>query len=124
MVYENFNQLKTRVQNFTERKRVAVVAAEEEHTLEAALHARRANIVEPVLIGDSQKIARYLEKLGASVSQEAIIHAADPVEAAAQAVAMIHDRQADFLMKGKIQTADLLRVVVDRKKCDPGGQGR
>lgn len=116
MVYENFNQLKARVQHFAERKRVAVVAADEEHTLEAVFHARRENIVEPILIGDSQKIASYLEKLKESVSQEAIIHVADPIEAAAQAVAMIHDQQADFLMKGKIQTADLLRVVVDRKK--------
>lgn len=116
MVYENFNQLKARVQHFTERKRVAVVAAEEEHTLEAVFHARRENIIEPVLIGDSQTILGYLEKLGESVSPDAIVHVADPLEAAARAVTMIHDQQADFLMKGKIQTADLLRVVVDRKK--------
>lgn len=116
MVYENFNQLKTRVQNFRERKRVAVVAADEEHTLEAVFHARRENIIEPVLIGNAQKIAGYLEILGESVSQEAMIHIADPIEAAAYAVAMVHDQQADFLMKGRIQTADLLRAVVDRKK--------
>lgn len=115
MVYENFNQLKNRVQNFTKRKRVAVVAADEGHTLEAVIHARRENIIEPVLIGNAQKIASYLEQFDESVPQEAIIHATDPAEAAAQAVAMVHERQVDFLMKGRIQTADLLRAVVDRK---------
>lgn len=116
MIYENFLMLKAKVQHFVKRKRVAVVAAEEEHTLEAICHARRENIVEPVLIGDSQKIARYLEQFGESVAQEAIVHIADPLEAAAYAVTLIRDQQADFLMKGKIQTADLLRAVVDRQK--------
>ncbi len=73
-----------------------MVVAEEEHTLEAVCHARRENIVEPVLIGDSQKIARYLEQFGESVAQEAIVHIADPLEAAAYAVTLIRDQQADF----------------------------
>ena len=116
MIYENFGQLKAKVQDFTERKRVAVVAAEEEHTLEAVFKARHEKVIEPVLVGDTKKISEYLEMLGETVPSESIIHADSSVEAASISVDIINRQEADFLMKGRIQTADLLRAVVNREK--------
>ncbi len=116
MAYENFNQLITKVQEYSERKKVVVVAAEDEHTLEAVVKACKENIVEAILLGDSEKISEYIQHLGESVLDATIVHAETPVEAAALAVNLIHRQEADFIMKGKIQTADLLRAVVDKEK--------
>jgi len=52
MVFSSFKELIQKVQNTGAKKRVAVVAAQDEHTLEAVFRARKDNIVEPVLIGD------------------------------------------------------------------------
>jgi phosphate butyryltransferase len=38
------------------------------------------------------------------------------VLAAEKAVALVNENKADFIMKGKIQTADLLRAVVNKEK--------
>lgn len=116
MIYENFSQLTAKVQDVTERKKVAVVAAEDEHTLEAIFKARKEKIIEPILIGNSKEILAYINTMGESVPNTAVIHVEGSVEAASVAVDMINKQEADFIMKGKIQTADLLRAVVNREK--------
>ncbi len=116
MVLTNFDSLKAYVLAGTQRKRVAVVAAEDEHTLAAVLQARAEGIIEPLLLGDAAQITACLKSLHADFPATAILSAENPLAAAAQAVALIHQQRADCLMKGKIQTADLMRAVIDRER--------
>ena len=116
MVFKSFNELIENVQSAKSMKKVVVVSAQDEHTLEAVFRARKDNIVEPVLIGDKVKIKQVLERLNESLEDRDIIHVEDDAAAAAKAVELIHENKADFIMKGKIQTADLLRAVVNKEK--------
>ena len=116
MVIKNFDELIKKVQSFEGKKKVAVAAAHDEHALEAVFHAVENNIIEPVLIGDKEKIKQIAAKLGKAVSDDSIIETADDNEAAAKAVELARNGQVDFIMKGKLQTADLLRAVVDKEK--------
>ncbi|WP_432667028.1 bifunctional enoyl-CoA hydratase/phosphate acetyltransferase [Wukongibacter baidiensis] len=116
MVIKNFQELIEKVQGFENRKRVAVVAAADEHTLEAVFKAEENNIVTPVLIGDVSKIKEILDKLDKELDEKFIMDAKDDSDAAYKAVELIHKGEADFIMKGKIQTADLLKAVVDKEK--------
>lgn len=116
MIFKNFKELIEKVQSAKAQKRVAVVAAQDEHTLEAVLKAKKDNIVEPVLIGDKSKIKKVLEKLKENLEDSVIIDVETDAEAAEKAVELIHENKADFIMKGKIQTADLLRAVVNKEK--------
>lgn len=113
---QNFDQLIKIVQKNDQRKRVVVIAAQDKHALEAVFKARNNNIVEPILIGDSKKIKALLLELSVTLPDESIIDATSDVEAAEKGVAMIRNNEADFIMKGKIQTADLLAAVVDKEK--------
>jgi len=114
MVFKNFEELTARVRGSSRMRRVAVVAAEDEHSLEAALRGRDAGIAEPILVGRRPAIEAVLERLGASIDAAAIIDAPDERAAAAAGVALVASGRADFLMKGRLQTADLLRAVVDK----------
>ena len=116
MVFKNFQELVTKVSNSKVVKKVVIVAAHDEHTLEAAFRARKDNIVEPVLIGNKTKIKEILIKLQVEVEDSSIIDVTDDSEAAIKAVEIINENKADFIMKGKIQTVDLLRAVVDKEK--------
>ncbi|MBU3144428.1 bifunctional enoyl-CoA hydratase/phosphate acetyltransferase [Clostridium sp. CF012] len=116
MVFKSFNELIENVQGDALKKKVAVVSAQDEHTLEAVFRARKDNIVEPILIGDKAKIKEILDKLNVSLDEGAIIHVEDDAAAANKAVELIRENKADFIMKGKIQTADLLRAVVNKEK--------
>ncbi len=116
MVFKSFDELIKNVKGAKAKKKVAVVSAQDEHTLEAVFRARKDNIVEPILIGDKPKIKEILKKLNESLDEGAIIHVEDDAAAAVRAVELIRENKADFIMKGKIQTADLLRAVVNKEK--------
>lgn len=116
MEFRTFEDLIKKVQNLDSKKKVAVVAAQDEHTLEAVFRAKKDNIVEPILIGNKEKIKEVIERLQEDLSEEAIIDVNDDEAAAAKAVELINSEKADFIMKGKIQTADLLKAVVNKEK--------
>jgi phosphate butyryltransferase len=116
MEFKNFKELIVRVQNAGAKKRVVVVAAQDGHTLEAVFQARKDNIVDPILIGNKDKIKEIINSLNENLDEAYIIDVSDDAAAAAKAVELINENKADFIMKGKIQTADLLRAVVNKEK--------
>lgn len=116
MVFSNFKELIEKIQSAESKKRVVVVVAQDEHTLQAVFKAKKDGIVEPILIGNKVKIKEILQHLNESIDDDAIINVEDDEMAAIKAVELIHENKADFIMKGKIQTADLLRAVVNKEK--------
>ncbi|MGI6333205.1 MAG: phosphate acyltransferase [Saccharofermentanales bacterium] len=116
MAYTNFQQIIDKIQRSSLAKRLAVAAAHDEQTLKAVFRARRDRIVEPLLFGEPEKIKNILRKLGESIADEAIFPTFDNAEAARLAVAAIRDNRADILMKGKLDTAVILKAVVNKKK--------
>ena len=116
MELKNFRELIAKVQKSDSKKRVAVAAAHDEHTLEAVFKAARDKLVEPVLIGNKTEIAEILKKLNVEYDSDSIISTESDREAAEKTVELINANKADFIMKGKLQTADLLKAVVDKEK--------
>lgn len=116
MELKNFQELISKVQNNDAKKRVAVAAAHDEHTLEAVFRASNDKLVDPVLIGDKVKIAEILHKLSIQFDENKIINTENDTEAAEKTVELINEGKADFIMKGKLQTADLLKAVVNKEK--------
>lgn len=115
MVFENFNQLIDKVKGYPSKKRMAVAAAGDEHTLEAVMHARAEGIVEPVLVGDKAVIDEILGKLGEAVPEEDIYDYPDLTKAAEYAVKLVREGKADFLMKGRLDTSVILKAVVNKE---------
>ena len=115
MVFHNFDELIAHVKGKPNRARMAVAAAGDEHTLQAVLRARAEGIVSPVLVGDKAIIDQVLAELGESVPAEDIYDEPDLAEAARKAVALVKEGKADFLMKGRLDTAVLLKAVVNKE---------
>lgn len=117
MVISNFDQLILKVRNFQNKKRIAVVAANDEHTLEAVFKAKDNDIIaEPILIGEREEIEKILKEMNIKIGSYAIVNTTDDSEAAYKGVELVNKKEVDFLMKGKIQTADILKAVVDKEK--------
>ncbi len=115
MVLKNFDVLIEKVKSFPEPKRVVVAAAGDAHTLEAIKEAVDEGIVKPVLVGDKAKIVEIAAEINLQVAEEDIYDEADVVEAAKKAVALIHEGKGDFIMKGKLETAQILKPVVNKE---------
>ncbi|MBP2651656.1 MAG: phosphate butyryltransferase [Firmicutes bacterium] len=69
MVFKNFKELILSVQALKEKKRVAVVVAHDEHTLQAVCKASKDNIAEPILIGNKLKIKEALHNIKESIAE-------------------------------------------------------
>ena len=95
-------------------KRMALAAAGDTHSLEAALEARKSGLAVPVLVGDKREILAILDKMGESLPESDIHDEPDEASACALAVALVREGKADFLMKGKVDTKVLLGAVVDK----------
>ncbi|QQY80116.1 phosphate butyryltransferase [Keratinibaculum paraultunense] len=116
MIINNFDQLIKKVSKFEKKRKVAVAVAEDAHTLEAVFKAKEEGIVDPILIGNKRKIDEILNNTNYSFDDNLIIDAKDEKAAAYKSVELVNIGEVDFIMKGKIQTADLLKAVVDKEK--------
>ena len=92
--------------------RVAVAAAADSELLRAIGMAQAEKLIKPVLVGDVPLIEKYAAEIGLNLSEAELIHESDAVAAAQRAVDAVVDGQADFLMKGLVNSSDFLRAVL------------
>ena len=111
----NFAQLEKILQEDPVKRRVAVAPAQDLHTLQAVLQAAGDGIIEPVLIGDAAKISAILSELSVRADTIEIQNVTDPVEAVQLAADMAREGRADCIMKGKIETGKLMKVLVNKE---------
>ncbi len=97
------------------RARLGLAAAWDECALEAAHDAWKLELVDPVLVGNPDLIQTAAENAGLDISSWRIVKADGPVESARKAVELVRQGEVDFLMKGKMNTAVLMRAVLDKE---------
>ena len=119
----NFEDLRGRVGS-TEPKTVAVACAHDGHTLEAVLRAAQEGILRYILIGHADEILSVGRALGCEIDPAAVINAETDEDAARIAVELIREGRADFLQKGLMQTATILKAVVNKQTGIGDGRPR
>ena len=90
---------------------IAVAAAHDQPVIEAVVEARREGIATPILVGHEEEIKAMLTGLGEAPADYEIIAGDTDQDCAAKAVALCAEGKANFLMKGILGTADLMRAV-------------
>ena len=99
-----------------ERKPViAIVEAHDEHTLESVIQAKNDGIMIPVLIGNAEKIKEMLTESEAVPFDFDIVPTDSVAESLNVAVAAINAGRASAIMKGKLESADFLRAIVNKE---------
>jgi len=96
-------------------RRVAVACAQDEAVLSAVVEAKQKKVAEYLLIGDEAEIMKRADAAGLALERSRIEHQPDPLRAAARAVQLTREGDADIVMKGYIHTDDFLRAVLDRE---------
>lgn len=107
----NFAEL---AQSATIRPRRCVVpGAADEHALEAVFHGQRLGYVTPILVGDPTDIEKAVVKSGFADAQHIVLPSRDP---ARRAVELVRAGEADFVLKGRLTTKELLGPILDKQK--------
>lgn len=97
------------------KMKLAVAAAEDKEVLHAVFDAKEAGIITPVLVGDVEKIEKIAAELGFSLEGVEVLRGDDLADSAMKAVKLVSQGQADFVMKGLLDTSILLKAVLDKE---------
>lgn len=111
---KNFEQLLEAAKS-QKKMRLVVAVAQDDDVLKAVHEAKKMGLVDPLLVGDEAQIKSIMAKLGIDSSEYEIVHEADILLAARKSVELISSARGDFLMKGIVQTADIMRAVLDKE---------
>lgn len=95
--------------------KLVVAAAQDEDVLGAICKAAEENLVDPILVGDKTEIERIAQNEGLDIKNYEIYDIVDLKEAAKFSVKLVSEGKGDFLMKGLIDTAILLKAVLDKE---------
>lgn len=113
-MYATFAELQAALPLAGRPQRCAVAGAADEHTLEAVMLAAREGYLTPVLIGPAAAVEAALA--GLDVVEPYVLHdcpeGANPAEVA---VRLVREGEADFILKGLMQTPDLLRPILNKE---------
>ena len=93
----------------------AVVHPCEESALTGAIEAGEHGLIEPILVGPTDKIQEIARKSGINLGKARIVEAPHSHASAAKAVELVRKGQAELLMKGSLHTDELLGAVVARE---------
>ena len=94
---------------------LAVACAQDDHVLLAVEDARRLGIADAVLVGDEAQIRRVAAENGIDPANYRIIDEPDKVAACRTAVSLVRNGEADAVMKGIVDTAVILKAVLDKE---------
>ena len=95
-------------------KTMSVAVAEDKDILKAVGDAVDLGIINATLVGNKEKIEAILKEEKILLKDAKIINEKDSKIAAKLAVEEVSLGKADFIMKGMINTADLLKAVLDK----------
>jgi phosphotransacetylase len=96
------------------RTAVAVVEAQDEHTIDAVSQAAKDGLISPILIGREAEIKALLEEHGA-VQHATVIGTANAGESLQTAASLIEQGRAGAIMKGKLETGDFMKGVLNKE---------
>lgn len=96
-------------------KTIAVAVAQDPEVMAAIKSAYNSGIGTAILVGDAVGIEQAAQEADFDLTGVKIIDEPDFVLAARKSVALVKSGEAQMLMKGLINTADILRAVLDKE---------
>ena len=111
------NKLEDILQKLKGDKKVilSVAAAHDEEVLLAIQSAVEKNIIVPILIGEENKIREISKEIGFNLDGIKIIQKNTIEECAETAVKLVSSKEADFVMKGLLDTSIILKAVLKKE---------
>ena len=97
------------------KMKLVVVACQDVEVLEAVIQSENLGITEPILIGDMNKTHEIAKNNGLDIEGFKLIDEPDIAKASEIGVKLVSLGEADFIMKGLVDTSILLKAVLNKE---------
>ena len=98
-----------------ERVVLSVAAAHDKEVLTSIKSALDRGIIDPILVGELDKINEISKEIGLNLDNIRVIEGCGVEECAKIAVKLVSSKEADFVMKGILDTSVLLKEVLNKE---------
>ena len=96
-------------------RKMAVCGADNPETLKTAIEAKNMKIGDSILIGNEERIKGKAKENNLDISSFEIVNIDDPIEICKYSVKIVREGKADMLVKGSVETRDLLKTILDNE---------
>lgn len=114
MEYNSFQQILKAVSMNPKKSRVAVAGAGNDHVLESVFQAEALGLVTPILLGEENHIKELIREMGKDPENYRILATGGGEVCGQTAVELIRRGEADYIMKGLLETRDVLKPLVNK----------
>jgi len=115
-MFKNFDEMIAHVKQHKKGKAI-IAGAQTDSALEAAILAKREGLADSILVGDKTLILEMLDKAAPDLKTafEIVDTGSDLKKASQTAVAIAREGKGDLILKGKMDTAMLMKAVLDKE---------
>ena len=96
------------------KMKLVVVACNDNEVLQAVVECEKLGLIEPVLIGDIELTKKIAQELEVNIDEFEMIDEINLEKSAELGVKLVSSGNADFIMKGLIDTSILLKAVLNK----------
>ena len=122
MAIKNFAAMEELLRSGARSGRLGVIQAHDEHTLGAVAHAMEKGLITPTLIGDQPEIERIWTSLTDKPCPR-VVHTLSEEESLDAAMLAVNLGQLDAVMKGKMETAAIMKAALNKETGIRAGEG-
>ena len=96
-------------------QKLSVAVAQDDAVLEAVKVAKERGIADSILVGDEAQIREIAASINMNLDDFQIVNEPDVNAAALKAVELVHNKEADILLKGYLDTKPFLQSVLNKE---------
>ena len=114
-MYQNFDAILAAARELPVKRTACIAGAADGKILHVAAELVKEDLCRVLLVGDREEIERLAPEQGLDISAVTVLHEPDAAQVGRAAVAQVHGGAADIFVKGKMNTSDFLRAVLDKE---------
>lgn len=97
------------------KKTLVAAYANDDHTISAVNQAVDLGLIDAILVGDQEVIAKVCKEENIDVNKFRVVHEPDEMKAATKACVLINEGEGNLLMKGLVSTDKYMRAILNKE---------
>ena len=114
-MYSEFNDIVKAAIERHPKRTIAIAAAADDKMIHVAQQVTELGLCDVIMVGDEDKLNELAAADNFDLSRVRVVDEKDPEKLGLTAVELVSSGEADVLVKGKLNTSDFLRAVLNKE---------
>ena len=97
------------------KRTIAIAAAADDKMIHVAQAVTDIDLCRVIMVGDADRIGRLAQEAGLDLNKVRVVDEKDSAQLGLTAVKLVSSGEADIFVKGKMNTSDFLRAVLNKE---------